>query len=73
MGQMKKCLLRTINSLPSNKSIDWSKLKSLADNKINVTENLKFVLRGVKKIVGKRENTGYQHFLIFPHVFESLF
>ena len=30
------------SSLP-NKILDWSKLKALADNKINVTEKLKFV------------------------------
>ena len=26
-----------------HKILDWSKLKAVADNKINVTENLKFV------------------------------
>ena len=31
------------NSLPNNKILDWSILKAFADNKINVTKNLKFV------------------------------
>ena len=31
----------------------WSKLKAFADNKINVTEKLKFVLGPVEYIVGK--------------------
>ena len=35
----KSCL----NSFPINKILDWSKLKALADAKINVTEKLKFV------------------------------
>ena len=33
-----------INSLPNDKTFDWSKLKAFADNKINVTEKLKYVL-----------------------------
>ena len=32
-----------INPLTNDKILDWSKLKSFADNKINVTERLKFV------------------------------
>ena len=50
------------NSLPNNKILDWFKLKAFADNKVNVSEKLKFVLGRVENIVGK----GYQHFLIFP-------
>ena len=34
--------------------------------KIYVTEKVKFVLERVKNIVGKGENAGYQHFLLFP-------
>ena len=36
-----------------NKILDWLKLKAFADDKINVTEKLKFVLGGVENIVGK--------------------
>ena len=61
----------TINSLPNDKILDWSKLKALADDKINVTEKLKFVLRRVENIVGKGENAGYQHFLLFPQCFQK--
>ena len=60
-----------INSLPNDKILDWSKLKALADGKINVTEKLKFVLRRVENIVGKGENAGYQHFLLFPQCFQK--
>ena len=34
-----------------------------------MTEKLKFVLERVENIVGKRENAGYQHFLLFPLCF----
>ena len=53
-------------SLPNNKILDWSKLKAFADDKINVTKELKFVLGKEKNILGKGENAGNQHFLLFP-------
>ena len=37
------------------------------------TQKLKFVLGRVGNIVGKGENAGYQHFLLFPQCFLSLF
>ena len=59
------------NSLPNDKILDWSKLKAFADNKMNVNERLKFDLGRVDNIVGKGENTGYQHFLLFPQYFQK--
>ena len=41
-------------------------MKAFADDKINETEQLKFVLGRVEIIVGKGENAGNQHFLLFP-------
>ena len=58
-------------SFPNNKVLDWSKLKAFADNKINVTEKLKFDLERVENIVGKAENPGYQHFLLFQQCFQK--
>ena len=49
----------------------WSKLKAFADDKGNVTEELKFVSGRVENIVGKGENAGYQHFLLFPECFQK--
>ena len=60
-----------INSLPNNNFVDWSQLKAFADNKINVIEKLKFVLQRTENIVGKRGNTAYQHFLLFPQCFQK--
>ena len=44
-----------VNSLPNHKILDWSKVEALADDKINVTEQLKFILGRVGNIVGKGE------------------
>ena len=50
----------------NDKIVDWSSLKESADNKIYVNEKSKFVLGRVENIMGKGENAGYQHFLLFP-------
>ena len=49
---------RYFNSLPNDKFLDWSKFKAFADDKINVTENWKFVVGQVENIVGKGEDAG---------------
>ena len=54
-----------LNSLPNDKFLDWSKLKAHADDKINLAEKLKFVLGRVENGMGKGENAGDQHFLLF--------
>ena len=46
------------NSLPNDKILDLYNLKAFTDNKINVTENVKFVLERVENIVGKGESAG---------------
>ena len=62
---------RGLHSLPNNKILDWSKLKVFADNTVNATQKLKFVLGGIENEVGKGENDGYQHFLLFPQCFQK--
>ena len=44
-------------------------MKAFEDDKIYVNEKFKFVLERVEN-VGKGENTGYQHFLLFPQCFQ---
>ena len=62
-----------VNSLPSDKYSDWSKLKELADNKMNLTEELKFLLGRVENIAGKGENAGYSsNFSFFYTIFKRL-
>ena len=44
-------------------------MKAFADDKINVNQRMKFDMGRVENIVGKGENAGYQHFLLFPQCF----
>ena len=66
-----KCFL-PFNPLPNKKFFNWSKLKTCADNKINVNKRLKPDMRREENIVGKGENAGNQHFLLFPQYFQNL-
>ena len=59
------------NPLPNNKILDLSKFKQFADNKLVPTQKLKFVLGREENIVGKGENAGYQHFLLFQQRFRK--
>ena len=59
------------NSLPNDKILDLSKLKAFADGNLYVNHKLKFGLGRVENIVGKGENAGYQHFLLFPQCFQK--
>ena len=73
-GQKAKMMVTSIFSLTlyqTTKSSDQSKLKALADDKINVTQKLKFVSGRVENILGKGENAGYQHFLLLPKCFQK--
>ena len=65
-------LPRRINPLPDNRLSDCSKLKAFADDKLNVIQNIKVVFRRKENIVGKEENAGYQHFLLFPQCFQKV-
>ena len=58
-------------TLPNGKILDWSKLKAFADDKTNVAEMLYSLSDRVENMVGKGENAGYQHFLLFPHCFQK--
>ena len=60
-----------LNPLPNNKILDRSKLKAFAEDIINVNEVLKIGLGRIENIVGKGENAGYQHFLLFPQCFQK--
>ena len=50
----------------TTKILDWSKLKAFADDKINVTEKLKFVLERAENIVEK-EKTVVASIFFFSH------
>ena len=50
----------TINPFPDDKILGLPKLKLFA------TQNVKVIFHRIENIVGKEENAGYQHFLLFP-------
>ena len=60
-----------INSLPNEKILDVTKSKAFADDKINEAQMVISVFNRVENNVGKRENAGYQHFLLFPQCFQK--
>ena len=63
--------LRFLHPLPNNKILDQFKFEAHVEDNINVTQNLNFVLGKVENILGKGENAGYQHFLLFPKCFQK--
>ena len=62
-GGVKTCLLAIGNIVGT----------AYADDKLYVTEKLKFGLGRVENAVVKEENSGYQHFFSFPTMFSKDF
>ena len=54
------------------KFLDLSKFKAIADGKSKVAQMLKYAVNRAENIVGKGENAGYQHFLLFQQCFQKL-
>ena len=52
-----------------NKSSDVTILKAFADNKIKIAKVRISLFDTVENTVGKGENAGHQHFLLFPLCF----
>ena len=48
-------------------------MTEFADDTLNVTETLKFVLGWLENIAGKGENAAYQHHLLFTYCFQKAF
>ena len=61
------------NSLPDDKSLGLPKLKAFPDDKLNVTQYVTVDFLRIANIVGKEENAGYQHFLLFLQCFQKAF
>ena len=59
------------STLPNDKICLFSKLKAFADNKENVTQNMKLVFHR-KHCMGKGENDVYQLFLLFLQYFQKV-
>ena len=58
-----------INSFPNDKILDLTKLKAFADDKLKIAKMRISLFDRVENTVGKGENAGYQHFLLFPWCF----
>ena len=69
-------VLGHVENLPKLKSFltlyQTTKLKAFVDNNFNVAHMVQFYFRRVENIVGKGENAGYQHFLLFPRCFQKV-
>ena len=59
-------LINIINSSPYDTILDWSESKALADDKMKLAKIMIFAFGSIESIVGKGENAGHQHFLLFP-------
>ena len=55
-----------LNCLPSNKVLDWTKLKAFADEKVNGVQMMISLCKRVENTVVKGEYPGYHHVLLFP-------
>ena len=60
-----------LNSFPNDNFLDSSKLKASADDSLNAAKIMISYLNRVENHVGKGENAGYQHFLLFPKRFQK--
>ena len=60
-------------TVPNSNVLGWLKLKAIADNKLNVIQNINFVFDRVENTMGKGENAGYQHVLILQQCFQKIF
>ena len=60
-----------VNCLSNDNVLDWSNFREFADDKIYDAKKLKLVLGKVENIMGKGENAGDQHFLLFPKCFQK--
>ena len=62
-----------LNPLSNDKFLDLTKLKAFADDKLNVAKVtfffFFFLFDRAENTVGKEENAGYQHFLLFLQCF----
>ena len=55
----------------NDKILDESKLKVFADDNLNEAKMTIYVFDRARKIVGKGENVGNQHFLLLPQCFKK--
>ena len=62
-------LCAAINPFPNDKILHTTKLKALADDNLNIAKMTISLFDREENTVGKGENAGHQHFLLFPQCF----
>ena len=63
----------SFNPLPDDKILGLPKLKAFAEDKLNITQNIKDVFHRIENVVGKEENASCQQFLLFPQCSKKAF
>ena len=66
LDKSKICFLVKTKPLQHDKNVNWSKLKTFVDNKVNVAK--KFVTKWVENIVVKVEKCRFISIFCFSHV-----
>ena len=61
-----------LSLLPNNEILALTKLKAIADDKFNVAQIVISFFDRAENIVGKEENAGCRHFLLFLQCFQKL-
>ena len=61
----------SLNPLPDDKIVDWSKLKQFTDKKFKFDENSRKFSKLVEKYCGQRRNCWSQAISPFPTVFSK--
>ena len=67
-----KVSLHLVNSLSKDKILYMTKLNAFANDKWNIAKMTISLYDRVENTVGKGENAGHQHFLLFPQYFPKL-
>ena len=62
-----------VNSLPTNKILDFTKLKAFADDKLNIARMMISPYDKSRKLCGKRRKCWLPAFSPFPTVFSKAF
>ena len=60
------------NPLPNYIVLNQSKFKAITEDNLNVAQMIEFIFRKFENIMGKEENTGYQHLLLFKYVSKTI-
>ena len=61
----------SLNPLPDDRNLDWSKLKQSADDTFEFDANSRKFSKLVENTVGKGEIARYEQFLLFPQCFQK--